>query len=284
MSKKLSVTSKIKKSEGTIPETSKLKGNIDLNVILHMREDLKCKNKTQKDLITLINEKEIVIAAGPAGVGKSYVTIARALELLRNNKNPYSKIIISTPAVEAEEKHGFLPGDVREKMDPYVASSLDIIDKLIGKNNRLKLEELGLVEIQALAYIRGKSIDNTILIMEEAQNMSPSQMKTLLTRIGDNSKFIISGDLDQSDRYKNFTQSGLYDALKKHRNIPEIGFIEFGNEDIVRNPVISKILDNYKREEYTKKPIPPATKIIREGVNPIGTKKNLLERFLGLFK
>ena len=284
MSKKPSATSKIKKNEDIVLETPKVKGNIDLNLILHTREDLKCKNKTQKDLITLINEKEIVIAAGPAGVGKSYVAIARALELLRNNKNPYSKIIISTPAVEAEEKHGFLPGDVREKMDPYVASSLDIVDKLIGKNNRNKLEELGLLEIQALAYIRGKSIDNTILIMEEAQNMSPSQMKTLLTRIGSNSKFIISGDLDQSDRYRNFTQSGLYDALKKHRNVPEIGFIEFGNEDIVRNPVISKILDNYKREEFTKKPTPPVTKIIREGENPKGPKKTLAERFFGLFK
>jgi len=205
------------------------------------------------------------------------------LELLRNNKNPYGKIIISKPAVEAEEKHGFLPGDMREKMDPYIASSLDIIDKLIGKNNRIRLEEMGLLEVQPLAYIRGKSIDNTILIMEEAQNMSPSQMKTLLTRIGDNSKFIISGDLDQSDKYRNVTQSGLYDAMMKHRNIPEIGFIEFGNEDIVRNPVISKILANYKREEYVKKPTPPKTKIIREGENPSG-KKSLVERFFSLFK
>lgn len=268
-----------KKNEDIVLESPKTKKNIDLNVILHMREELKAKNKNQNDLITLINEKELIIAAGPAGVGKSYVTIARALELLRNNKNPYSKIILSKPAVEAEEKHGFLPGDMREKMDPYIASSLDIIDKLIGKNNRNRLEEMGLLEVQPLAYIRGKSIDNTILIMEEAQNMSPSQMKTLLTRIGDNSKFIISGDLDQSDKYRNVTQSGLYDAMMKHRNIPEIGFIEFGNEDIVRNPVISKILANYKREEYVKKE--PRSKPVE---TPLVEKNTFLQKFLSLFK
>jgi len=283
MPRKPSGKSKNKKNDDNIIETPKSKANFDLSVILHMREDLKAKNKNQKDLILLINEKELVIAAGPAGVGKSYVTIGRALELLRDNKNPFAKIIISKPAVEAEEKHGFLPGDMREKMDPYIASSLDIIDKLIGKNNRARLEEMGYLEVQPLAYIRGKSIDNTILIMEEAQNMSPSQMKTLLTRIGNNSKFIISGDLDQSDRFRNVNQSGLYDALMKHRNVPEIGFIEFSNEDIVRNPVISKILANYKRDEYNK-PTPPKTQVIREGVNPTSTKKSFVEKFLSLFR
>lgn len=268
-----------KKNEDSVLETPKTKNHIDLNVILHMREDLKAKNKNQKALINLINEKELVIAAGPAGVGKSYVTIGRALELLRATNNPYSKIILSKPAVEAEEKHGFLPGDMREKMDPFIASSLDIIDKLIGKNNRARLEELGFLEVQPLAYIRGKSIDNTILIMEEAQNMSPSQMKTLLTRIGDNSKFIISGDLDQSDRFRNVTQSGLYDAMMKHKNIPEIGFIEFDNEDIVRNPVISKILANYKREEPTREKVK-----YKQFANPIVEKKTLIQKFLSLFK
>ena len=283
MSRKPAGTPRSKKNEEVAVVVPKTKAPFDINTILHTREDLKCKNKSQKDLVIAINEKEIIIAAGPAGVGKSYVTIARAIELLRSNKNPFNKIIITTPAVEAEEKLGFLPGDMREKMDPYLASSMDIFDKIIGKSNRMKLEELGLLEVQALAYIRGKSIDNTILIMEEAQNMSPNQMKTLLTRIGDNSKFIISGDLDQSDRYKNANQSGLYDALQKHKNIPEIGFVEFGLEDIVRNKVISKILANYIREEV-KKPTPPATKIIREGENPNKGKVSLLQKFFGLFK
>jgi phosphate starvation-inducible PhoH-like protein len=124
---------------------------------------------------------------------------------------------------------------MREKMDPYLSSSLDIFDKLIGKTNRLKLEEIGVLEVQALAYIRGKSIDNTILIMEEAQNMSPAQMKTLLTRIGEHSKFIISGDLDQSDKYRDYTKSGLYDAMTRHKNITDIGFVVFSDADIERN-------------------------------------------------
>ena len=275
MGRKPSATKKSEENSLAKPKPKVL----DLNVILSMREDLKCKNKTQKDLISIINEKEIVIASGPAGVGKSYIAIARALELLKNNKQIYSKIIISKPAVEAEEKHGFLPGDMREKMDPFVASSLDIFDKLIGKTNRLKLEELGLLEVQPLAYIRGKSIDHTILIMEEAQNMSPSQMKTLLTRIGYNSKFIISGDLDQSDRYRNFTQSGLYDAIAKHKNVSEIGFIEFSNEDIVRNPIISKILSNYKREDTINK-----SSKYRKLDLPIEKEKTIIEKFFNLFK
>ena len=173
---------------------------------------------------------------------------------------------------------------MREKMDPFIASTLDIFDKILGKHNRRKMEDLEILEIQPLAYIRGKSIDNSILIMEEAQNMSPNQMKTLLTRIGENSKFIISGDLDQSDRYKNITQSGLYDAIKKHINIPEIGIIEFSNDDIVRNPVISKILANYKMVEYTPRnprpPEGPPMQIIREGQNP---DKPNSKRFFGLF-
>lgn len=231
---------------------SEIKNKPNLIDLIHFHEPFKCKNKSQKDLINLINEKEIVIAAGPSGVGKSYVTIARALELIKGGNTPYSKIVLSKPAVEAEEEHGFLPGDMREKMDPFIASSLDIFDKLIGKINRLKLEELGYLEIQPLAYIRGKSIDNSILIMEEAQNMSKTQMKTLLTRIGNNSKFVISGDLDQSDRFKHVNQSGLYDAMQKHKNISEIGFIEFTEADIVRNAIIGKILHNYRVPEVPK--------------------------------
>lgn len=216
-----------------------------INSILQHIYRLKCKNQKQKEFANLITDKEIVIAAGPAGVGKSYVTIARAIELLQNKTNPYEKLIISKPAIEAGEKHGFLPGDMKDKMEPYVRSSVDIIDKIIGKSNRIKLQEQEIIQIEALAYIRGSSIDNSILVMEEVQNMSPEQVKTLLTRIGENSKFVLSGDLDQSDRYKDVKQSGLYDAMQRHRNVDEIGFFEFDKEDIVRNPIITKILKNY---------------------------------------
>lgn len=219
-----------------------------LDEILPTRYRLKCKNQVQKEFATLISDYEIVIASGPAGVGKSYVAVARALELLQNKTSPYDKIIISTPAEEAGENLGYLPGNLREKMEPYLASTFDVFDKIIGKKKRLELEEAEILLIQPLGFIRGKSIDNTILIMEEAQNMTPMQMKTLLTRIGDNSKFIISGDLDQSDRFKNPKHSGLYDAIHRHKNVSTIGFIEFEDteENFVRNPIIKKILDNYK--------------------------------------
>lgn len=256
---------------------TEVKNKPNLQDIIHFHQPFKCKNKSQKDLINLMNEKEMIIAAGPAGVGKSYVTVARALELLKSPTTPYSKIIVSKPAVESDEHHGFLPGDMREKMDPIIASTLDIFDKLIGERNRIWLEEAGYLKIEPLAYIRGKSLDNSILIMEEAQNMSPMQMKTLLTRIGENSKFVISGDLDQSDRYHNVTKSGLYDAIQKHKNVTEIGFIQFNENEIVRNPLITKILANYKDDvNNIRKPIPPPSQVIEE--------QTFLGRFFKMFR
>jgi phosphate starvation-inducible PhoH-like protein len=153
--------------------------------------------------------------------------------------------MIVRPAVESEEKLGSLPGTLEEKLDPYISPSYYLLNKLIGKENREKLIELELIEVQALAFIRGWNIDNTILIFEEAQNSTPNQMKLLLTRIGFNSKFFISGDLEQTDRYKDKTQTGLLDAIKKFRDMDDIGIFEFDENDIVRNPLITKILKKY---------------------------------------
>ena len=232
-----------RRTPSSILETKKQNRVIDS--VLTKKHRLKCKNIKQKEFANLINEKEIIIAAGPAGVGKSYIAIARGIELIQNKTTPYKTLIITKPAIEAGEKLGHLPGDMKEKMEPHVASSLDIIDKIIGKSNRQKLEELEIIKVEPLGFIRGKTIDNSVVIVEEVQNMSPEQVKTILTRIGENSKYVLSGDLDQSDRYKNVKQSGLYDAMNRHRNISEIGFFEFKIEDIVRNPIISKILNNY---------------------------------------
>lgn len=213
--------------------------------ILPNRIRLKCQNKSQKEFANLILSNQIIIASGPAGVGKSYVAIAKAIELLQSGDNNYQKLMIVRPAIEAGEKLGFMPGNLREKMEPHMSATLDTIDKIIGKKERIRMEEAEILVIQPLAFIRGKSIDNTIVVVEEAQNMSPNQMKTLLTRIGNDSKFIISGDLDQSDKYLNVEDCGLYDAIHRHKNIPEIGFFKFNEEDIVRNPLINKILKNY---------------------------------------
>ena len=204
-----------------------------VNKILTEKYRLKCKNEAQKEYARIISEYEITIAYGPSGTGKSFVSIARAIELLQNVSNNYTRIIISKPAVEADEKLGFMPGTEREKLEPHISSSLDIFDKIVGKYNRTRLEERECLIIQPLGFIRGKSIDNAIIIIEEAQNLSPSQCKAILTRIGTNSKLILSGDLDQSDRYKNVRDSGLFDIIMKHQNIPEIGFFEFKHKSIL---------------------------------------------------
>ena len=189
---------------------------------------------------------QITICSGPAGVGKSYIAMKAAVDLLADPKSPYEKIIIVRPAVEAEEKLGSLPGGLEEKLDPYIFPSYYLLNKIIGKESREKLKSIEVVEVFALAYMRGMNIDNSILIFEEAQNSSPNQMKLLLTRIGFNSKFLISGDLEQTDRYRDKKLSGLYDAVNKFKDVDDVGVFEFENDDIVRNPLISKILKKYE--------------------------------------
>ena len=200
----------------------------------------------QKKYYDTLTENQITICSGPAGVGKSFIAMKCALDLLSDTNNSYEKIIIVRPAVEAEEKLGSLPGGVEEKLDPYIFPSYYLINKIIGKESREKLKEIEAIEVFALAYMRGMNIDNSILIFEEAQNSTPSQMKLLLTRIGFNSKFFISGDLEQFDRHKDKTQTGLWDALQKFKNIEDIGTFEFNPDDVVRNPLISKILKKYE--------------------------------------
>ena len=204
--------------------------------------------ENQRLYYDILKSNQITICSGPAGVGKSYIAMKAAVDLLQDPNNSYEKIMIVRPAVEAEEKLGSLPGALEEKLDPYISPSYYLLNKLIGKENREKLIELDFIEVQALAYIRGWNIDNTILIFEEAQNSTPKQMKLLLTRIGFNSKFFISGDLEQTDRYKDKTHSGLWDAMSKFRDMDDIGVFEFGEQDIVRNPLITKILKKYEDE------------------------------------
>ena len=204
--------------------------------------------ENQRVYYDILKNNQITICSGPAGVGKSYIAMKAAVDLLQDPTNSYEKIMIVRPAVEAEEKLGSPPGALEEKLDPYISPSYYLLNKLIGKENREKLIELDFIEVQALAYIRGWNIDNTILIFEEAQNSTPKQMKLLLTRIGFNSKFFISGDLEQTDRYKDKTHSGLWDAMSKFRDMEDIGVFEFSEKDIVRNPLITKILKKYEDE------------------------------------
>jgi phosphate starvation-inducible PhoH-like protein len=201
---------------------------------------------SQKEYFDILENNEITLCTGPAGVGKSYIAMSAAVHLLLDPNNSYEKIIIVRPAVEAEEKLGSLPGNVEEKLDPYIFPSYYLLNKIIGKEAREKLKNTDIIEVFALAYMRGMNIDNSILIFEEAQNCTPKQMKLLLTRIGFNSKFFISGDLEQTDRYKDKTHSGLWDALQRFRGLDGVGVFEFGSQDIIRNPLITKILDRYE--------------------------------------
>jgi phosphate starvation-inducible PhoH-like protein len=203
-------------------------------------------SESQKIYYDLLTKNQITICSGPAGVGKSYIAMKCAVDLLVDKDTPYEKIIIVRPAVEAEEKLGSLPGGVEEKLDPYIFPSYYLLNKIIGKESRESLKNVEAIEVFALAYMRGMNIDNSILIFEEAQNSTPSQMKLLLTRIGFNSKFFISGDLEQFDRHKDKTHTGLWDALQKFKNVEDIGIFEFSPNDVVRNPLISKILKKYE--------------------------------------
>lgn len=203
-------------------------------------------SESQKTYYEKLTENQITICSGPAGVGKSYIAMKCAVDLLVDPETPFEKIIIVRPAVEAEEKLGSLPGGVEEKLDPYIFPSYYLLNKIIGKENREHLKDIEAIEVFALAYMRGMNIDNSILIFEEAQNSTPSQMKLLLTRIGFNSKFFISGDLEQFDRHKDKTHTGLWDAMKKFRDFEDVGIHEFQDSDVVRNPLISKILKRYE--------------------------------------
>ena len=216
-----------------------------INLIIKKKQRNKFLSSNQKEYYEILKSNQITICSGPAGVGKSYIAMKAAVDLLIDKNNSYEKIIIVRPAVEAEEKLGSLPGGLEEKLDPYIFPSYYLLNKIIGKDSREKLKEAEVIEVFALAYMRGMNIDNSILIFEEAQNASPNQMKLLLTRIGFNSKFFISGDIEQTDRYKHKEQSGLYDALHKFKDIDDVGTFEFNDKDIVRNPLISKILQKY---------------------------------------
>lgn len=218
-----------------------------ISSIIKRKTKQKFLSENQKVYYELLTNNQITICSGPAGVGKSYVAMKCAIDLLSDPLSPYEKIIIVRPAVEAEEKLGSLPGGVEEKLDPYIFPSYYLLNKIIGKEAREKLKEIEAIEVFALAYMRGMNIDNSILIFEEAQNSTPSQMKLLLTRIGFNSKFFISGDLEQFDRHKDRTQTGLYDALQRFHDVEDIGIFEFKPYDIVRNPIISRILKNYEQ-------------------------------------
>ena len=220
-------------------------------ILYSKKLNLKCKNKKQKDYIQTIDKNDITICIGPAGTGKSHLAFYKALSLLMNGNNQYQKIYLLTPAVEVGTTLGFMPGNLESKMSYYTYSMYYLIDRLIGRESREKLVEEGIIELLGIGFLRGINIDNAILITDEAQNMSRKEFKTLITRIGFNSKFIISGDIEQIDKFRNKGESGLYDFHQKITNTPinSVTSFEFLNEDIVRNPLITQLLELYNKAD-----------------------------------
>ena len=244
------MTERRRKQSTQTPKENEVKSTISrkelISQIIKRKTKEKFLSESQRKYYDILTKNQITICSGPAGVGKSYISMKAAIDLLSDPSTPYEKIIIVRPAVEAEEKLGSLPGNVEEKLDPYIFPTYYLMNKIIGKDAREKLKDIDVIEVFALAYMRGMNIDNSILIFEEAQNSTPNQMKLLLTRIGFNSKFFISGDLEQFERHKDKTQTGLWDALKKFQNLDDVGTFEFNPEDVVRNPLISKLLKRYE--------------------------------------
>ena len=210
------------------------------------RVRIKCKNEKQKQFINMIDDYQITLCSGPAGCGKSHLSIMKAIEYIQKEDDKYKKIFVITPTVEStSSKIGFLPGDFTSKVALFMNSVYRLFDKIVGKEYCDKLIKSGVIEVLGLGYIRGENFDDCVLLVEESQNITKKEMLTILTRIGFNCKMIISGDLMQADNFKNIEDSGLYHAIQKLKDIDDIGIFEFTNEDIVRNDIIKKILEKY---------------------------------------
>ena len=223
---------------------------IDKDFICNTIQGRPIKPKTlgQKDYVEQIRKKMIVFGVGPAGTGKTYLAVAMAVSAFK--KDEVNRIVLTRPAVEAGESLGFLPGDLKEKVDPYLRPLYDALYDMLGVEQTEKLMEKGVIEIAPLAYMRGRTLDNAFVVLDEAQNTTPAQMKMFLTRIGFGSKAIINGDLTQKD-LPSGTRSGLDDALHVLKNIDEIGVCNLTSKDVVRHPLVQKIVTAY--DEYDKK-------------------------------
>ncbi len=205
---------------------------------------VKTKTIGQKKYVESMKENTIVFGIGPAGTGKTYLAVARAVTALRNKE--VSRIILTRPAVEAGEKLGFLPGDLQNKVDPYLRPLYDGMYEMLGPDSFLKNQERGVIEVAPLAYMRGRTLDNAFIILDEAQNTTPEQMKMFLTRIGYGSQAIITGDITQID-LPDGKKSGLKVAKKVLGDIEGIAFCEFSEKDVVRHPLVQKIIKAYEK-------------------------------------
>ncbi len=222
---------------------------IESSNIVAGRKIIKPRSKKQLEYFNLVKKKQMVFCCGPAGTGKTYLAVAYAVSMLKSGE--IEKIILTRPAVEAGERLGFLPGDIKEKIDPYLRPIYDALNDMLSFSEVIKKIESGFIEIAPLAFMRGRTLSNAFIILDESQNTTAVQMKMFLTRLGENSKMIITGDLSQVD-LPSGTKSGLRESINILKNVEEIGFLEFSDNDVVRNPLVSKIVKQYERFEKDK--------------------------------
>lgn len=224
---------------------------LDKEVICHTIQGKPIKPKTmgQKSYVGQIQDKMIVFGIGPAGTGKTYLAMAMAIEAFKNDI--VNRIVLTRPAIEAGEKLGFLPGDLQSKVDPYLRPLYDALYQIMGPDSFARNMEKGLIEVAPLAYMRGRTLDNAFIILDEAQNTTPAQMKMFLTRIGFGSKVIVTGDLTQKD-LPSVSRSGLEEAIRVLSGIEDIGFSYLTSADVVRHPLVQKIVKAYDDYEAKK--------------------------------
>lgn len=233
-------------------------GSIDKFVALYEEEIIKdsygkpirVKTLGQKIYVDSVKNHDVVFGIGPAGTGKTFLAVTLAVTALKRGQ--VKRIILTRPAVEAGESLGFLPGDLKEKVDPYLRPVYDALYQILGKEQTSRLMEREIIEIAPLAYMRGRTLDDAFVILDEAQNTTIMQMKMFLTRLGFNSKMIVNGDVSQIDLPKN-VKSGLIDAVEKLRNIKKIDFIYLSAKDVVRHPVVAEIINAYSDSESSHK-------------------------------
>ncbi len=206
---------------------------------------IKPKTKNQKNLVDKVKEKDLVFAVGPAGTGKTYISVALAVKALKDRD--VKKIIITRPAVEAGENLGFLPGDMKEKIDPYLRPVYDALSDMIPAEKLKYYKENGIIEIAPLAYMRGRTLNNAFILLDEAQNTTSIQIKMFLTRMGSNSKMIISGDLTQIDLPPK-QKSGLLDALEILKNVKGISIVKLDGRDVIRHKLVRDIISAYEKD------------------------------------
>ena len=207
---------------------------------------IRVKNMGQKRYVEAIDKSDVVFGIGPAGTGQTFLAVVCAIAAFK--KGEVSRIILTRPAVEAGESLGFLPGDLKEKVDPYLRPIYDSLYAILGTNTTDRLMERGVIEVAPLAYMRGRTLDDAFVILDEAQNTTDAQMKMFLTRLGFNSKMVVNGDMTQVD-LPGRQHSGLIDAKHILKNIDQIKFINFSANDVVRHPVVAKIITAYEKED-----------------------------------